>query len=116
KPLGPDFKKLNPVTGFKNLFNITKVFDLAKNILKMLVLGIVGFLVFSEFLPKLLVLGGTENVFAMLGILGELIMKFILVVTIAFLILGVGDWLFQRWKFMKDQKMSFKEMKDEYKN
>ena len=28
----------------------------------------------------------------------------------------MGDYLFQKWKFLKDQKMSFKEIKDEYKN
>jgi flagellar biosynthetic protein FlhB len=35
---------------------------------------------------------------------------------IVFLIIGMGDYLFQRWKFLQDQKMSFKELKDEYKN
>lgn len=115
KPLVPNFEKLDPVKGFKNIFSMRTVVELIKNILKMVILGIVGFLVFKEFFPQLMLLGGAENIFSILGILGQLLGKFILLVGIAFLVIGGADYLFQRWKFMKDQKMSFKELKDEFK-
>jgi flagellar biosynthetic protein FlhB len=35
---------------------------------------------------------------------------------LAFFIIAVADYGVTRWKFLKDQKMSFKEIKDEYKN
>ena len=35
---------------------------------------------------------------------------------LAFLIISAADYGMTRWKFMNDQKMSFKEVKDEYKN
>lgn len=116
KAIEPKFDKLNPVKGFKNIFSQKTIIELVKNIIKMLVLGVVGFLVFQEYLDKLLVLGGTENIFALMGVLGQLLMKFIMLAGLAFFVIGMGDFLYQRWKFMQDQKMSFKEMKDEYKN
>lgn len=116
KAIEPKFDKLNPVKGFKNIFSQRTVIELIKNILKILVLGFVGYLCFKEFLPQLLLLGGTENIFSILGVLGALIFKFIMMAGFTFLVLAGADYLYQRFKFLKDQKMSFKEIKDEYKN
>ncbi|MBX2861290.1 MAG: flagellar biosynthesis protein FlhB [Vampirovibrio sp.] len=115
KAIEPKVDKLNPVKGFKNIFSSRTAVELVKNILKMVILGIVAYIVFMEFLPKLLTLGESENIFALIAVLGQLLLKFSILSGIAFFIIGGGDFLFQRWKFMKDQKMSFKEIKDEFK-
>lgn len=116
KAIEPKFDKLNPVKGFKNIFSQRTLVELVKNIIKMLVLGWVAWLIFQQYVGHFLAVGGTENIFALMGILGEVLMQFILYAGIAFLVIGLGDFLFQRWKFMQDQKMSFKELKDEFKN
>ncbi len=116
KAIEPKFDKLNPVKGFKNIFSQRTLVELVKNIIKVLVLGWVGWLVFQKYIGHFLAVGASENVFAIMGILGEVLMQFILYAGIAFLALGLADFLFQRWKFMQDQKMSFKELKDEFKN
>ncbi|MDH4379102.1 MAG: flagellar biosynthesis protein FlhB [Vampirovibrionales bacterium] len=116
KAVMPKFDKLNPVAGIKNMFSMRSLIELVKNILKIAVLGFVGWKVFEEYLGQLLSVGASENVFALMGVLGALLTKFILLAGLAFFIIGGADFLFQRWKFMQDQKMSFKEMKDEFKN
>ncbi len=116
KAISPKFDKLNPVAGFKNIFSMRQVIELVKNVIKMLILAVVATMVFMEFFGKLLTVGGAENVFALMGVLGALLMKFIMLAGVAFFVIGGADFLFQRWKFMQDQKMSFKEMKDEFKN
>jgi flagellar biosynthesis protein FlhB len=116
KSIEPNFGKLNPVKGFQNIFSQRTVVELVKNILKIIVLCIVAWMVFQKFLGHFLVVGGTENIFALMGILGEVLMQFILYAGLVFIALGMADFLFQRWKFMQDQKMSFKEIKDEFKN
>jgi flagellar biosynthetic protein FlhB len=116
KAISPKFDKLNPVAGFKNIFSMRSVVELVKNILKIIILGIVAWMIFQEYLGKLLHAGASENTFAILGILGELVSKLILLVGIAFVAIGGADYLYQKFKFLKDQKMSFKEMKDEYKS
>jgi flagellar biosynthetic protein FlhB len=116
KVLSPKFDKLNPVKGFKNIFSQRTLVELIKNIIKILVLGYVAYLVFQEYLQQLLLVGVAENIFAILGVLGAMIFKFVMMAGMTFVAIAGADYLYQRFKFLKDQKMSFKEIKDEYKN
>ncbi len=116
KAISPKFEKLNPVKGFKNLFTMRSFIELLKNIFKIIALGIIAYMVFKGHLTELLLVGQAENALNMIGLLGKVLFEFMLKAGVFFLVIGLGDYLFQRWKFMQDQKMSFKELKDEYKN
>jgi len=115
-PLIPKLDKLNPTKYFKNLFQIKTLFELFKNILKVAVLGLVGWAVYSSHLESILMLAAIDNHFAVMIEFGKLIVEFIYKACIAFLIIAAADYGVTKWKFLKDQKMSFKEIKDEYKN
>ncbi|MEI8377708.1 MAG: EscU/YscU/HrcU family type III secretion system export apparatus switch protein [bacterium] len=114
--LSPKLDKLNPTKYFKNLMSIKTFFDLFKNIVKVAVLGAVGFLVYKDHLAAILGLVAIDNNFAVMMEFGKLIGDFIIKAGIIFLIIAGADYAVTKWKFMKDQKMSFKEVKDEYKN
>ena len=43
-PIKPDFKRLNPIEGFKRIFSVRTLVDLFKNILK---LGLVAYIAYS---------------------------------------------------------------------
>ncbi len=116
KPLEPKFDKLNPTKYFKNLLTPKTIFELLKNIAKILVLGFIGWVVYMEHFPQILGLALIENEFATLNAFGSLLFDFILKAGIAFLIIAAMDYGVQKWKFLQDQKMSYKEVKDEYKN
>lgn len=115
-PLVPKLDKLNPTKYFKNLFQVKTLFELFKNILKVAVLGLVGWSVYKEHLESILMLAAIDNNFAIMIEFGKLIVEFIYKACIAFLIIAAADYGVTKWKFLKDQKMSFKEIKDEYKN
>ena len=115
-PLVPKLDKLNPTKYFKNLFQVKTIFELFKNIVKVAVLGIVGWSVYSAHLESILMLAAIDNHFAVMIEFGKLIVEFIYKACIAFLIIAAADYGVTKWKFLKDQKMSFKEIKDEYKN
>ena len=89
---------------------------MGKNIVKVLVLGLVGWSVYSDHLPAILGLAAIDNNFAVMIEFGKLIVEFIYKACIAFLVIAAADYGVTKWKFLKDQKMSFKEIKDEYKN
>lgn len=116
KPLIPKADKINPVKGIKNIFSSKTLVELVKNILKVVIMGFIAAMTFQEHLPRILMLGAAENVFPMLQELGDTLIIFVIRSGIFFLLISMGDYLFQKWKFLKDQKMSFKEIKDEYKN
>lgn len=116
KPLEPKLDKLNPSKYFKNLMTPKTLFELVKNILKVVVLGYIGWIVYKAHLESIIGLIAIENSFAILNEFGSLVIDFIIKACIAFLIIAAADYGMVRWKFLQDQKMSFKEVKDEYKN
>ena len=115
-PLVPKLDKLNPTKYFKNLFQVKTLFELGKNIVKVAILGLVGWTVYKAHLESILMLAAIDNHFAVMIEFGKLIVEFIYKACIAFLIIAAADYGVTKWKFLKDQKMSFKEIKDEYKN
>ncbi len=116
KPLEPKLDKLNPAKYFKNLMSPKTFFELVKNILKVVILGIIGWMVYNSHLSAIIGLASIDNSFAVLNEFGSLIIDFVMKACLAFLIIAAADYGMVRWKFLQDQKMSFKEVKDEYKN
>ena len=115
-PLVPKLDKLNPTKYFKNIMSIKTLFELFKNILKVVVLGYIGWNVYTDHIERILMLASIDNNFAVMIEFGKLITEFIFKACIAFLVISAADYGVTKWKFLKDQKMSFKEIKDEYKN
>ena len=116
KPMEFNAEKFNPTKYFKNLMSPKTLFDLFKNIAKVIILGIIGYMVYSEHFEDILMLAAIDNHFAILIQFGALILDFVVKAGIAFLIIAAADYGVTKWKFLQDQKMSFKEVKDEYKN
>ena len=115
-PLMPKLDKLNPTSYFKNLFSPKTLFELVKNIVKVVLLGVIGWMVYKSHLETILSLIAIDNSFAIMMEFGSLVTDFVMKAGMAFLIIACADYGMIRWKFMNDQKMSFKEVKDEYKN
>ena len=115
-PLVPKLDKLNPTKYFKNIMSIKTLFELFKNILKVVILGYIGWSVYMSHIENILMLAAIDNNFAVMIEFGKLITEFIFKACIAFLVISAADYGVTKWKFLKDQKMSFKEIKDEYKN
>src|SRR5574344_2604258 len=115
-PLSPKLDKLNPTKYFKNIMSIKTLFELFKNILKVLLLGWIGWMVYSDHIEQILQLASIDNNFAVMIEFGKLVVEFVFKASIAFLVISGADYMVTRWKFMQDQKMSFKEVKDEFKN
>lgn len=115
-PLIPKLDKLNPTKYFKNIMSIKTLFELFKNIVKVLLLGYIGYSVYMDHIENILMLAAIDNNFAVMIEFGKLITEFIFKACIAFLVISAADYGVTKWKFLKDQKMSFKEIKDEYKN
>ncbi|MEI7474905.1 MAG: flagellar biosynthesis protein FlhB [bacterium] len=115
-PLMPKLDKINPFKGIKNIFSMKTVIELVKNIIKVVALGYIGYITYVTHIPIILKLCTTENTFSILLEFGKILVDFVTKAGMLFLIIAGGDYMYTRFKFLKDQKMSFKEVKDEYKN
>jgi type III secretion protein U len=114
-PIMPELSKLNPVTGFKNLFALKSLVELLKSILKLACLGcIIGIVLWQG--VGALALSPFLGLQAVLEVFGRMATEMLLCTVLVFMIVGVADILMQRWLFLRDQKMSLQEMKEERKN
>lgn len=114
EPLKPDFKKLNPVAGIKNMFSAKALFNTVKNILK---LGIVFFITYRsisgmiESIANTSVLGNEKLFDFFIEILGSITIN----VAMIILALGIIDLVYQRRDFKKNLRMTKQEVKQEHK-
>ncbi|WP_026515406.1 flagellar biosynthesis protein FlhB [Butyrivibrio sp. LB2008] len=115
KPLQPKLSKLNPVSGMKKIFSARKLFELAKSILKLIVMGFVIYSFFSKRNDYLFLLYDMPLSQA-IGLMGNLIIDLGLRVAIAYMIIAFADFIYQKRKFTKDMMMTKQEVKDEFKN
>lgn len=114
KALAPNFQRLSPAEGLKNLFSLRNLLDFGKGVLvALLVLGgnVILFRTFYNDLMWSPSCGGgcVFKVFSYL-IGGSILLGLIIVLAIAFIDLPLA-----RWQFMRDNKMSVSEYKRELK-
>lgn len=112
--ISPKFSKLDPISGFANLFSKQHLIDALKACATGLVLGAVGVVVLMNIWPNTADLLAKPLPAAIrdLGvILGE-VMGMMLLVLAAFALL---DWPLQKFLFAERMKMSHQEVKEEFK-
>lgn len=69
EPLKPDFKKLNPINGFKRMFSLRTVMELLKDLTIITVVGIVGYKFLKDNYLKILNLGTLRPWYMITGLL-----------------------------------------------
>ena len=114
EPLKPSLGKLNPISGFKNMFSKKSLADLVKNLLVVIIISLIAYLFIKENYDKIL---NIANVYlpSLGGELQSLIVKIFAEITLIMVILAIIDYVVQRRFFMKDMRMTKQEIKDEYK-
>lgn len=110
----PKGQKINPLSGLKKIFSAKSLFELVKSLLKLVVIS--GFLYFCYvlFWEKLLSIGTLSTQLAIISGLSIVAQAFV-VLSVALLIIAAVDAPYQFFQFKDQQKMSFQEIKDEYK-
>ena len=108
----PNFKKINPVSGFKNLFGIRIATEGIKAIAKV---SVVAAVVAMALVPQFTSLGASVDTSPVaLGILiNHSIMGIAERAAIAYLLIGILDFLYQRYRHNKQMKMTKQEVKEE---
>src|SRR4051794_9495704 len=110
----PDFKKLNPMSGFKNLFGMRAVFETGKNLVKVGVVGAIAALAVFPKLDELAALVGMPPA-AMLPMLASTALHVPQRAAVASLFIGFVDYGWQRHRHEKSLKMGKQDVKDEFK-
>ncbi len=112
--LKPNFSKLNPLKGLKNLITLKTLIELTKSGLKIIIICII---VYSEVKANM---NGFMSLFykdivQALGWIANTIFYIAVKVGAVMIVFGVLDFLYQWWEYERQIKMSVQEVKDEYK-
>ncbi|MCA1040790.1 flagellar biosynthesis protein FlhB [Bacillus infantis] len=108
-------EKIDPIKGFKRIFSMRAIVELLKSILKIGFVGAVTFVVLWMRIDEILMLS-QKSPGAALITLASLTVQMGLFASAALLFLSVLDYLYQKYDFEKNIRMSKQDIKDEYKN
>ena len=108
-------EKLNPLKGLKRIFAVRGLVELLKALAKFLLIGGVGAILLSHYLPELMALG-RESVSSGMAHAGNILTKSFVVLSASLLLIAAIDVPFQLWDHAKNMKMTRQEVKDEHKN
>lgn len=112
--LRPKFSKFNPISGFRRIFSKDKLMELLKEVIKIGVIIYVAYDAFKDRQYILSMLYRMELTPAIL-LIGSIIIDLGIKISFIFVIIGVADYIYQKFKFKKDMRMTKQEVKDEYK-
>lgn len=110
----PKFSKISPQEGLKRLFGPKSLINLAKGIVKLIVVGSVSFLIVWPERDRLALMM-TWEISQLLPLVQMLALKMFAGVIAVMTVVAALDYLFEWMQWMKKQRMSVQEVKDEYK-
>jgi flagellar biosynthetic protein FlhB len=114
EPLSPKLNKLDPIQGFKKIYSIRALVELAKSILKISFVGFVAFSVIWMNIDKILLLS-QKSAIDTFRVIYKLAIQTGLYSSGALLFLSIFDYAYQRFDYEKNIRMSKQDIKDEYK-
>ena len=114
EPLQMKLSKIDPIQGFKRIYSLRALVEFIKSILKILFVGAVTFSFLYFNLQEILILSQVPIVES-LEVIFNLMINIGLVGGLVLIILSVFDYMYQKYDYEKQLRMSKQDIKDEYK-
>ncbi len=114
KALKPNFGRLSPIRGIKNMFSLKNAVELIKSVLKIVIMAVIMYLMLRNDVVTMVKLMDVDVKISIAHVLSK-IFELILKLTAVFVFIAFFDWLYQRWEYERNIKMSKHEIKEEFK-
>ena len=115
KPLQPKLSKLNPLNGIKKIFSAQSLVELVKSVAKILLIALVTYSYIKNKIGLLYALYDMSMMQAV-NLIGETVIELGIRISAIYMIIAGADFMYQKYKFKNDMKMTKQEVKEEYKN
>lgn len=106
--------KLNPISGMKRFVSLKSLVELGKSIIKILFIGSIAYLMVKSDLKAFPYLV-QQDVGQIIVFIAKVSLKLFFYVCLALIVLAALDYIYQRWQYEQDMKMTKQEIKDEHK-
>lgn len=113
-PLKMKLERLNPIKGFKRIFSARALVEFLKSIFKISLISVVVFSLLWSKRDEIMVLS-QKSVGNALALIGSLTVQIGLIVAVILMFLAILDYLYQKYDFEKNIRMSKQDIKDEHK-
>jgi flagellar biosynthetic protein FlhB len=113
KALKPRGERINPLLGLKRLFSPRSLAELAKNMLKVGLVGAVAYASVRSDYVKLHAMVGASVAQALAAYM-RVIFSAALKVALVMFVLGCADYGYQKWEFERNIRMTRQEIKEEF--
>jgi len=112
--LAPKLSKISPAAGFKRLFSAQALANFAKGLVKLVLIGTVLTVLMWPERGRIIALERADPV-TVLPLAQSLAMKLLAAVVAMMAVVAMADYLFQYRQWYERQKMSLRELKEEFK-
>lgn len=110
-----DLKKMDPIKGIKKIISVRAIVNLIKSLLKVSLIGAVTTIVIFTYLDDVLALA-LHSPAEILSTVAYLSAIMGIAASIMLVAIALFDYLYERFEYEKQLKMSKQDMKDEHKN
>lgn len=115
KPMRPKFSKLNPKNGIKKLCSLKSLVELAKTILKLAIIVPIIYVKISKNLGVIYSIYDLP-VIQIAKLMLDIACDIGISVGMFFIVMALGDYIYNKYDHEQNIKMTKQEVKDEYKN
>ena len=115
KNIRPRLEAISPRQGLKQMFSLNAIVKLFTSLLKLLLVGVVVYLVLRKRLQWFVALTDYDT-WGIVAVLAAVCQDIMLKIALAMILVGLLDYLYQRYKHDKKLMMTKQEKKDEFKN
>ena len=112
KPLMPKFDKINPFTGFANLFSLRALVELIKSVFKVGIVAYVAWISVRDSAPEYVSLMELTPA-GLVTAVGGMVFLLWWRIALVLLVLGLLDYAFQRWQYDRNLMMTVQEAREE---
>lgn len=118
KTIEMKFSKIVPKFGEffrRNFFSLLGVFSILKSLFKLVIIGFVAYIQIKADLPTTLEFLHTGGVYLAMVAVAKMVAKLLITCAVILVVIGVVDYVVQRREFLKQNKMTKQEVKEEFK-
>ncbi|REE94432.1 flagellar biosynthetic protein FlhB [Paenibacillus taihuensis] len=115
EPIKMKLEKLNPISGFKNLLSLQSLVELVKNVLKLLLIGLIVYQTLWSERGQIMNLARVP-IGSIFSFVAGVTIKLGIEIGAILAVLAFFDYMYKRYKHEKSLRMSKQDIKDEHKN
>lgn len=114
KPLAPNLDRLNPVQGLGRLLGKSGVIKTGFDLVKVGIVGTIAYVTVAGFVRQIVGLPAFEPSIAAVAI-GGMLFELAIKIVAVLVVLGLVDYMVQRWRHHQELRMTKQQVKEEYK-